>query len=362
MFIVNFAFGTTPEKLQEMISIMLRPSGSMTFMCQNYNFGQLLRQVIIFLDIKTGDHIFKIIKDENELISFIHSSPGTGTRISTLNFTRFLKVTNLAWQFAWHPNNIIFQIDVDDTFKTPEITYGKKAEFQLRLTENGQEISLGSEESIHYYSYKEGGQVLLQPTAIQSWDGTKLAIKVILKSAECIDDYLLQIISGNIAISMLVTGMEVYYQRRFAEIEREGFVCDCEKVMDTFLSREDISNGKKINIIMEAQKRIVPISTIIVRKKIINFQNYEECKKAYNKGYKIIFGKDLGISNKTLEVLQDLISHRHKVIHVSPLESTILTPKSKSKDQINSDKKSYTLIIETFDNFIQALHIASMRH
>lgn len=358
---MNYAFCAGPEQLQDMINIMLRPSGLLTFVCQNYRFEQWREKTTIILNIKTGYHIFKIVKDENDFISFIHSSPGTGTRIVTLNFARFLKNTQLAWQIVWNPKDIMFRIDNDDTFENPEIRYGQKAEFQLRLAENGEEISLGSEESIHYYSYNEGGKSLLKPTAIQSWDGTKYAIKKILDFAENNDDYLHEIINGNIAISMLVTGMEVYCHRRFAEIEREGFRCDYEKLLNSFLTLEEISYGKKKNIILEAQKQRVPVSTIIVRKKIVNFQNYEECKKAYNKGYKISFGKDLGISNKTLEVLQDLISHRHKVIHVSPFESEILTPKSKFKDRIHSNKKSYKLIVETFDIFIQALHSATMK-
>lgn len=50
-------------------------------------------------------------------------------------------------------------------------------------------------------------------------------------------------------------------------------------------------------------------------KGLINFQNWEDCKKAYKNAYAIKFGEILNLKNDTLENIQRYINLRHKIIH-----------------------------------------------
>jgi hypothetical protein len=57
---------------------------------------------------------------------------------------------------------------------------------------------------------------------------------------------------------------------------------------------------------------------------LINFQNYEDCKNAYNKGYGVKFGELAGIGTILIGI-QSYIRLRHVIIHnlIEPSEPII---------------------------------------
>jgi hypothetical protein len=140
----------------------------------------------------------------------------------------------------------------------------------------------------------------------------------ILFSGSSPKGYIFKNVTTNMAIVMLMTGFETYCGRRFPELESEGNQPNYEALVSEFLSRNERDRGDPAIIIREAEEtHVSPIA--LLKQKKIDFGNWENCKSAYNKGYGIRFGQDLGVANESLQEVQRLIHYRHRIVHVSPL-------------------------------------------
>lgn len=91
----------------------------------------------------------------------------------------------------------------------------------------------------------------------------------------------------------------------------------------------------------------------------INFQSYEECKRAYAKSYGIKFG-EIRVDSTELNNLQRIIKFRHRIIHVSPLLSIVNQFEVPQKTPIFSNKDFAQNGIALFNKFIQLLHKGSL--
>lgn len=95
----------------------------------------------------------------------------------------------------------------------------------------------------------------------------------------------------------------------------------------------------------------------MVEERRINFQEYEHVKKAYRKAYGIRFG-EIGVSSNDLALLQQLIRHRHKVVHYSAWEGYLPTP---SGEPEFSNLKLVEKAICCFNRFVTRLHEATLQ-
>jgi len=95
----------------------------------------------------------------------------------------------------------------------------------------------------------------------------------------------------------------------------------------------------------------------LIENKIINFQNYDQCKNAYNRAYDIKFN-ELQFSNdpKNIEILKTFIDYRHYIIHSSPLfkplDDSFALIDNFEFENYRKGKKA----IEVFNNFITEFH------
>lgn len=112
---------------------------------------------------------------------------------------------------------------------------------------------------------------------------------------------------------------------------------------------------------LESEARDAGISLLqhIVSRGIINFQNYHDCKRAYNKAYGIKFG-NLNLSSNTLEGLQSYIRYRHRIIHVSPSLGMLNQEKVPPEKPVFPKKETAENARECFSEFIEALHQATL--
>ena len=64
-----------------------------------------------------------------------------------------------------------------------------------------------------------------------------------------------------------------------------------------------------------------------------NFQNYEQCKDAYNRAFGVKFG-DIGFPNIQLEKLRKFLRYRHRIIHQSSLMTILNQPESPPEELV----------------------------
>lgn len=350
-------FNLSNDVLKQLQDAICRPEGTIefTYLSENLFNSNDLSEVIF--EVIAGNHYFKIEKNLMNLI-FYHFSPGTDTRVAIIDLRKVKYAPKIYICFTWTPQEI--NAYVGPYIEGGEIikAVGEISSTKFRITKNGDIVQIGdSGIEIGYYSLFVGGKPTLKPTAIDTWKNTVEAIKVLQKGSSD-DGYIFETIISNLSIVTLVTGFEVYCKTRFIELEQEGIKPNIEALVTSCFSKEEIEKQLSENLRDKAANENKTFLEIIAEEKI-NFQNYKENKKAYNKAYNIKFS-EIGITSEELSFLQKIIRFRHRIIHVSPFIGMLNQPEVPPEEPIFSSKELVRRAMECFDKFINNLHQATL--
>lgn len=302
----------------------------------------------------SGSHIFVIERDADMKFRLCYSSTSGGSREAVIDlknefYCRFFKLL-----FTWSVNSIqlflVLMYTPDLEMKLSAAGVASKVEY--RLGEDGviYKIEYGQGEflSLHFYSKNE---LVLTSRAISLWGEAKQAAEGVLG---------LESLSGrewvtiNSAITIIVTGFEVYTKNRIIEIEKEGIVPDVESMIKNF----SISDDRRAELMDVLDKKNCTLLSAIVKKGYINFQSFDRCNLAFKKAYGIKFG-EVGLDSEKIEAIKTLIRHRHRVVHVHPLAPFFAKRNGKEGIEL-IDIDDIKKFIGLFDEFIKAIHKASL--
>jgi hypothetical protein len=288
------------------------------------------------------------------ILKFFHFSPGTGTREASINIHELPSWNTLLIVMSWSPSEISLLAT-----PVPEgggiTVVGEKSKRVLRVDSKGVAHHLGdNSDTMGMVHMTANGELIIQPTAIEVWKETLLAVDTLSTGKSSKGQYYEGVVS-NVSIVMLVTGFEAYTKRRFLEIEDEGINPCIDKVIQTFLRHSDLIQEIK----NQASEQSLSILRVIVSEKIINFQSFDDAKKAYNKAYNIQFG-NLGISSDDIADIKRFFKYRHKIIHVHPAMSILNVEEAGIKEQIKSDRELVVKAKTLFNDFIVSLHDKSL--
>lgn len=336
---------------------MKRPSGGCTtFLFEKDKLSFFDKKIFPFtlFSLSTGQHFFLLERNKDMILKFFHFSPGTGTREASININELPSWNKLMIVMSWSPSKI-------SLLATPYpegggITVGgEKSKRVLRVDSKGVAHHLGdNSDTMAMVHVAENGELIIQPTAIEVWKETLLALDSLSTGKSSTDRYYQGVVS-NVSIVMLVTGFEAYTKRRFLEIEDEGINPRINKVIQTFLRDPDFIQEIK----NQASEQSLSMLRVIVSRKKVNFQSFDDAKKAYNKAYSIQFG-NLGISSDDIAEIKRFFKYRHKIIHVHPAMSILNVEEAGIKEQIKSDKELVEKAKTLFNNFIVSLHNKSL--
>ncbi len=237
--------------------------------------------------------------------------------------------------------------------------HGEQSDTGIRVTSDGQIVTLGGpgvlvRDATVYMS----GKPVLRPTAIEAWQSTLEAIEIV-QDASSDQGFLFEIVTGNLCIAMLVTGYEAYCKTRFVELDAEGVEPDFDAFATVFLRRSEIENGQIQKLRDQAAaNRQSPIE-YVVRRRLIDFQDYARCRRAYAKAYGLSFGGTVGIPNTILESLQKTLKYRHQIVHVSATTSILNHAELPGAEPVMATKDFVSKTANVFKGFIGMLHAAS---
>lgn len=347
----------SPDILKQIQDAICRPEGTLEFKYFSDSLFDPKDPGGVIFEITAGAHFFKIEKKFMYLI-FCHSSPGTGTRVATIDLVNVKPATKVYIVFTWTPKEI--NAYVGPYIEGGELVKatGTTSPTKIRTTKNGDVIQIGGAGiEIGHYSFFVGGMPMLQPTAIEAWKNTLKAIEILQKSSSE-DGYIFETVVSNLSIATIVTGFEVYCKRRFIELEQEGIKPNIEALVASFFTKEERDTRLPESLRDKAAKQNKTFLEIIADEKI-NFQDYNRNKKAYNKAYNIKFG-EIGLTSDELSFLQRIIQYRHRIIHVSPLIGMLNQPEVPPEEPIFSNKELVKRAMECFDKFINNLHQATL--
>jgi len=345
------------KKIQEDIC---RQEGAVFFEYHSKDLFDITKKGGILIQIPSGEHLFMLERDDNLQINFYHSSPGTGTRVATINLKEIPFCEDVFMTFTWSPVEINFYIGPRPTGEKLFSSKGSPSQKQFRVGKDGGVYQIGDHgvETMSISVYQDGKPVL-QNTALDAWKETVKATEI-LATGKSDQGYIFEVAVTNLTLAVLVTGFEAYTKKRFLEIEKEGIVPDIDSVLSSFITGKERDQGVAEALKSEAKDAGVSILQLISEKDRINFQNYQKCKIAYNKAYQIKFG-DLGLQSTVIEKIKKYILYRHRIIHVSALIGMLNQPDVPPEQPVFPKKELSTDAIKDFDNFIMKLHNATLK-
>lgn len=299
---------SVPLQVAEQIrAAMKRPEGTLMF---DYPFDGLFDPALgrgVLLEVATGAILFRLERDPNLNLHFVHSSPGTGTRVASVSLEPLRGSTAVKIALVWSPQETRLHVADAGNPERSVVGKGSPSQRQFRIGTDGVVYQVGDEGiNVMGVSVSMSGQPVLQSTALEAWNSTVEAVKVLLTGSSPAG-YLFEAVCTNLTIVMLVTGFETYCKCRFLELEDEGVPAYFDGLVRKFLSRAEHERGESLAIVQDASVDSVSPTRKLIDQNRIDFQNYDRCKTAFNKGYGIKFGENIGVSNALLEELQRLI-------------------------------------------------------
>lgn len=349
------------EIAQQIRALMKRPEGTFTF---RYRFDGLFDRALgygVLLEVVTGGILFRLVRDADLGLHFIHSSPGTGTRDACANLEPLIGSEAVRITLVWSPQETRLHVGGLSGSKCMVTGVGQPTSRQSRVGADGAVYEIGDNGlKVMGVSVYSRGKPALQATAIEAWNEVTKAVEILLRGSSP-DGYIFEVVRTNLIMTILVTGFETYCKRRFIELEQEGIQSDFDSLANEFLSRYERDHGEREAIIEAAMHEGITAARKLVEERRINFQNYDHCKSAFNKGYGIKFGDHLGVSNVVLGELQRLIGFRHRIVHISPLLGMLNQDRVPPEEPVFSNVQYAQTALATFDSFIKGLHSATLR-
>lgn len=346
---------TRHSSLKDMEGSVKRPFGAISFIKSSSTLRTNPSLDIQVFQISSGEQLFRLERKKELILSYYHFSPGTGAREALLDLKKIPPCRDLLIILNWGIENIsIFVTPVE--FSGGGMTVnGEQIEIKYRVGTNGIIYNIENQGMPHV---TVSNKIVLQPTALEVWKETLNAIDI-LGTGESNEAYHEHVVS-NLSIIMIVSGFEVYTKRRFLEIEDEGILPRIDKVISAFFSYKERPQNIVQIIKDEANKESISPLRLMVNKNKINFQSFQQCKRAYSKAYRIPFG-NIEVSSDELIKLQKYIKYRHRIIHVHPVFGVLNPEKAGIEEPVISNNELVQEIKKTFELFIEKLHQSTLK-
>jgi len=305
------------KQIQEAIRL---PEGTFIFRYQSQDLFDTAKPGGIILEIPSGQHLFRLERDDALLLHFYHSSPGTGTRVASIDLKALPVAPRVLIGFTWAAKEITLNIGPMVANGKLVSAIGVPSSKQFRVGTDGSVFQIGDQNvEVTGFTYYQGGRAIIQPTALEAWKETVQAIDI-LTTGQSTEGYIYEVVVANLILVVLVTGFEAYTKRRFLELEQGGVSPNTNELIERFYPKSEREAGIVAALEEEAKTAGVSVLQHIVNRGAINFQNFNKAKDAYNKAYGIKFG-ELGISSQKIETLHSFFRYRHKIIQKSLSEN-----------------------------------------
>ncbi|MAO10951.1 MAG: hypothetical protein CMC07_08740 [Flavobacteriaceae bacterium] len=305
--------------------------------------------------------MFILERTDDLSVNYYYSSPGSGTSVAKIDLKPLTKFTKAFFCFTWSPDKITLSIvprGIDDAkLITAEGSESKK---QIRVGNDGSIYFIGDENvSVMNVSIYQRGKEVLSSTALEAWMNTKSAIEI-LGAGKSENEYIHECVVTNLSLSIMVTGFESYLKKRFLELEEEGIAANTDKLFDSILSSKEKKNNFQKVIIEEAMQGKISILKYIVQNRRINFQNFNDLKKAFKKTYGLTL-TSAKIDSSLIVPIKKYLVYRHRIIHVSPLMGLLNQPDVPPDEPVFPKESLKREALGVFNEFITLFHNATLK-
>lgn len=298
--------------------------------------------------VVAGEIAYSVDRDADLKLHFHRSTPGTGTRVATIDLSTVTLPEIVEVTLEWRPS----QQRMSLAGLTAEAVPSSR---QLRVTKGGEIVLLGDVGiEIVDVTFFAGGGLQLRSTAIESWRATIGAIETV--TAGLVDkDHHTQSIGANLSIVMLAAGLEAYARRRFSEIEGEGFPPNEESLAEKLFPakrREEILADYRERVTSEGHSftELVAANT--------DLGNWDRLKSAFSGAYGIGVGGL--VPSDVLVKVQNTLKFRNHIVHVSPLALVLDESVSVPSEDVMSGQPLLEGLVDACDAFVEKIHEATV--
>lgn len=350
----------SPELQAQIGATICRPEGSLTFEYSSAEAFKKDQKPGLLLQIPSGGHLFRLERVEGRRLLFFHSSPGTGTRVATIDLADLPDFEKAFLAFTWSPQEACFYCGPRIPGAALLSARAEQSPRQLRVGADGNVYQIGDEGmEVMGVRVRQAGKAVLAPTAIEAWRETLKAIEV-LGTGKSDQGFIFETALAAVTLSVLVTGLEAYAKARFIELETEGLAANWRITFEEFCSRAEREVNRMTEFAREANERGSSPLLALVDAGRINFQNYDHLKRAFRAAYGIKFG-EIGVSSQVLTALQKFIRYRHRTVHVSPLLGMLNGDEVPPEEPVFANRALTEQAVKCFGEVVAALHQASLQ-
>lgn len=308
---------------------------------------------IKFFDFQKNNSAFNLTRNKDLDLAFLHWNTKTGIREAKINLKGFDIASQLLIAISWSEKENMLHVGEVGTKNAKSVAAIQKRG-TVRKGENGALYQVGDAGIIiPTFQIREGGKDVLLPTAKEVWDFTLTKVNVLINGCK-LGDFLFQSILVQQCLVMLVTGFEVYTKTRFIEMEKEGKKPNLEALLNEFAKKE---TRKEVEDYAKYPGKSIFLALLELRGRgLINFQDWDRCKAAYNKAYQIKFGEIPDLKPDIIPRIQKYAGWRHKIIH-SRKDMTVLNADNiPQEESIFATKEFIESARNDFIEFIEKLH------
>ena len=302
--------------VEQISKAICRPEGTAEFEFQSADAFKESAEAGVLIEVPAGGHYFRLERTAQRALRFYHSSLGAGTRVAEISLAGLPDFEQAYLGLTWTPAATCFYLGPRIPDGSLLLAAGEPSDIQFRVGRDNSVFQIGGAgvEAV-VTRVRRAGQLVLVPTAIETWRSTIKAIEV-LSTGESDQGFMFEVVQANATLSILVTGLESYAKTRFLELETEGIAADWTQTYAAFASRAERDSDWPKELADQARADGVSILDAFVSCGRINFQSFDHLKRAYKAAYGIRVG-ELALGAQTLSQLRQFIRHRHRVVHVS---------------------------------------------
>jgi hypothetical protein len=335
-------------------------AGTLQFTLVNTDVRDLAEDNRYFFEVQLGGSKLVLFRDKDLNIRFIHSRPDSDIRIATVGLAGLRASERLSIILTWSKDGD--SLSVSDVFSPNYIYAAQQTKGAIVPREESSSSVHGKLWSTGSYRKSLADVELSDAKGLWDWQLTSVYNLIDgLSACWSVDEckWRNALFKSTLAmqcIVILVTGFEAYTRSRFAEIEKEGKNPNIDALLKRFDPHGDSKKEREEYINETGGSILSSILEIRNGKGLINFQNFEQCKDAYNKCYGIKFG-ELWNVGLTLSRIQNYIKYRHACIH------------NKGIPTIGYDTKGYHILVDIpqveeaasdFSYFVETLQVETL--
>ncbi len=348
-----------PDVFQQIVEAICRPVGTATFEYSSPEAFLDNGKSGVILEIPSGGHYFRLDRTAERLIRFYHSSPGTSTRVATIDLTGLPEFEKAFLAFVWSPDEIRFHCGPRGIDVGLLQAVGVPSPVSFRVSQDGTVFQIGDEGlQVLGVRVRREGALILSPTAIEVWHSTVQAVEL-LWTGKSDKGFMFEVLQANSSLSMLVTGLENYAKTRLQEIEKEGVAPDSAALFNAFSSRAVRESARFQELEAMAAESGRSTFCVVLDSLAINFQDFDNLKRAFRKSFGIKIG-EIGLSSMMIDEVRQLIRYRHRVIHVSPLLAMLNDNQVPPAEPVLANEAFANRAVGVFNGVISCLHKASI--